>query len=98
MAREMTTWGAWRERGDWSADPVNWDQATGAPGIIQFANALQTWSMLQDGPTSVAAAARAFNVPAQRVIEAVNANFWMGLEQRGREHDLETLTIDHEGE
>jgi hypothetical protein len=80
----------------WAAEDDRWDQDTGAPGISLFGNAVQVWSTMQSEAVSVAAAARAFNVEPSRIIEAVNAHYWMFLS--GPEDDYARLMIEDEGE
>lgn len=80
----------------WAAEPDDWDQETGAPGIALFNSAVQVWSALQDRPTSVAEAALAFNVTPQRIVEAVERHYWMFLD--GPADDFTQLMIEHEGE
>lgn len=69
---------------------------SGAPSLEMMTTALQVWSFLQQRPTSVAEAARVFNIEARRIVEAVNDNYWMFL--RGPANDFAQLMIEHEGE
>lgn len=80
----------------WATDPSRWDEDTGAPGIALFGNAIQVWSCMQSGDTSVAQAAAAFNVSPERIEQAVNEHYWMYL---GRNSEADgTPIIEHEGE
>lgn len=81
---------------NWAAERDRWDQETGAPGISLFGNALQVWSFMQEGKTSVAEAAITFMVSPERIIEAVEEHAWMFLE--GDRADPAKLFIEHEGE
>lgn len=74
---------------DWASERTGWDEETGAPGIVLFGNAVQVWSWMQDRPTTVAEAARAFNVAEGRIMQAVHAHYWMFLDGD---------VIEHEGE
>lgn len=75
------------------------DHESGEAGftLTQFANALQTWSFMQQGrPTSVAEAASVFNTDAATVIEAVESHHWMFL--TGPRDAYDRLMIEHDGE
>lgn len=87
---ELFTWDVWPE------DDIGWDHNTRAPGIFTFGNAIQVWAIMQNRPTSIADAARAFNCPPERIEDAVESHDWMFLE--GPEDDYEKLMIQHEGE
>lgn len=81
----------------WGAEDDTWNLETGHhPGIHLVANAIQAWACFQEGPTSVADAARVFNIEPIRVIEAIEAHYWMFLE--GPRDDYTHLMIEHEGE
>lgn len=76
---------------------TGWDHETGAPSPDHLANAIQVWSVLQGRKTSVAEAARAFNVAPRHVIEVIDREYgWMSL--IGPRDDLKNLIIEHEGE
>lgn len=80
-------------------DPTRFDiedDGDGKPGIVQFGNALQVWSVMQERPTSVAEAAVAFNCEPLMIIEAVNDHNWMLL--TGPDDDFTKLMIEHDGE
>lgn len=80
-------------------DDDAWDHDTGKPGIQLFGNAVQVWSILNANagrPSTVAAAAEAFAIAPQMVLEAVAAHYWMYLE--GPDDDFTKMTIEHEGE
>jgi hypothetical protein len=79
---------------EWASERTGWDEETGAPGIALFNNAVQVWSVMQGRPTTTAEAARVFNVPEKRIIEAVDEHYWMFIER----HDDGSMTIEHEGE
>lgn len=80
----------------WADEQTEWDTDTGAPGIELFGDAVQVWSVSQLRPTSVADAARAFNIAPERIVEAVEEHYWMLLD--GPADDYERLMIEHEGE
>jgi hypothetical protein len=90
MAGELYEFDGWAEEID------GWDTDTGSPGIATFANALQTWSFMQNRPTTVAEAAMTFNVRPERIREAVEWSNWMFLQ--GQEADPLNQTIGHDGE
>lgn len=70
-----------------------WDQKTGRPGIEDFADAVQMWSILQNRTdTTIEEAAAVFNVPIEMVRQAVEDHPWMFLE--GKDGNV----IGHEGE
>jgi hypothetical protein len=70
-----------------------WDQETGRPGIEDFADAIQTWSILQNRTdTTIEEAAAVFNVPIEMVRQAVEHHPWMVLE--GKDGNV----IGHEGD
>lgn len=80
-----------------SDDHAGWDQETGEPTIMHFANAVQVWAICQDKPQSVADAAKAFNVEPALVIQAIeDGNAWMFL--TGPRDDYGKLIIEHDGE
>ncbi len=82
---------------DWSADKIETDQETGAPGIASFANAVQMWSTNQLlRPTTVREAAAVFNVAPERIIQAVEYHYWMFLS--GDPENPLDQTIEHDGE
>lgn len=81
---------------EFASDEDGWNHATGAPSLRNFGTAIQVWSVMQNAPTSVADAARVFNCPHLRVIEAVEEHPWMFLE--GARDDFAFLMIEHEGE
>lgn len=80
----------------WSEQIDEWDQETGAPGIIQLGSAIQLWGLFQNRPASVADAAAAFNCDPARVIEAVEEHWWTYLD--GPRDDYSRLMIEHDGE
>lgn len=84
------------EWSEWAADSDGWDPDPGAPGLYHFSGAVQTWSVMQNRPTSVADAAAAFNVAPTRIIEAAENNHWMLLV--GPRDDFTRLMIEHDGE
>lgn len=73
----------------------------GRPGISQFANAVQMWSIMQpaagSGGVTVGEAAKVFNCDIEMIIQAVKYHYWMFLagDERG---DRAALVIEHEGE
>lgn len=80
-------------------DDAAWDHDTEKPGIQLFGNAVQVWSILNaeaGRSLTVAAAAEAFAVAPQMVLEAVAAHYWMYLE--GADDDFAKMRIEHEGE
>ena len=82
---------------EWGAARDAWDLDTGAPGIGLFGNAVQVWAVMQNRrQVSVAEAARAFNVPPERIVEAVEEHSWMFLS--GSDFDPAARFIEHEGE
>jgi hypothetical protein len=81
---------------EWGADPFEFDQEKGVPGINLFANALQVWGWCQNHTASVAEASSAFNVAPQRIIEAVEFHNWLFL--TGPREDYSKLIIEHDGE
>ena len=89
----------WKTSGKWSDDD-DWDYETGAPKISHFSNAVQVWSILQERPTTIADAALAFNVPTERIYEAVEEHYWMFVGGDGEDASKNpvTDTIEHEGE
>lgn len=72
--------------------------ADGEAGISmsELADAMQVWSLLQPGRTSVAQAAQAFNVTDKVILAAVDAHYWMFLSGPGE--DPSKQLIEHEGE
>lgn len=98
--------GPWWD-GRFSSDEDGWDVdgESGGLGAAQFARAIQVWSVLQRGRTTVAAAAATFNSPASAVVEAIRLHPWMFLETEegvilpaGVPDDLSKTFIGHEGE
>lgn len=81
---------------EFASDEDGWNHETGAPSRFIFGSAIQCWTIMQNAPTSVADAARAFNCPPSRVIEAVEEHPWMVL--LGPRDDFARLMILHEGE
>ena len=73
-------------------DPIvdKWDTDTGQPTVVHFSNAVQVWAWAQGRTVTVAEAAKAFNVAAELIREAVEWHCWMFL---GADD-----TIQHEGE
>ncbi len=88
----------WKETGAWADDDnLTWDQETGAPTKLHFGNAIQVWALMQDRPiVTVAEAAEAFNVPAARIIEAIDDHSWMMV--CGPDADYMKMTIEHDGD
>jgi len=81
----------------WGGEDDSWNLETGGhPGIALVGNAIQVWAAFQDNSPSVAQAAASFNLEAIRVIEAVEAHYWMFLE--GPRDDYTRLMIQQEGE
>lgn len=91
----MTKEDDWKETGKWGSEGEFWDQDTGAPSVSHFGNALQVWSVCQGKPTSVADAAKAFNVPTARIYEAAKDHGWMFVTNGD---DPTRDIIEHEGE
>jgi hypothetical protein len=84
---------------DWSDDEQRWNPETGEPGIAQFRNAIQLWSIFQNRPTSVAQAAEAFNCEPKRIVEAIDhGSEWSFIYLDGPRDDHAALMIEHEGE
>lgn len=97
----VPSWPEYSQTADFGPDPESWNidaggDYAGLPGIGIFSDALQVWSVVQEGPVSVASAARAFNCTAARIIFAVRRHSWMYL--AGPDDDYEKLLIEHEGE
>lgn len=91
--REKFTWD------EWSDDDERWNPDTGEPGIAQFRNAIQLWSIFQNRPTSVAQAAEAFNCEPMRIVEAIDDGAaWSFIYLDGPRDDFAALMIEHEGE
>ena len=76
-----------------------WDQETGKPGIALFGSAVQVWAFLNEeagkSPT-VAMAAKAFSVPPQMIMDAIEEHYWMFV--TGPDDDFTKMRIEHEGE
>lgn len=64
--------------------------------LPELAGAVQVWSLLQPGPTTVREAASTFNVTIGTVRAAVGGHHWMFL--AGPSDDPAKQTIEHEGE
>ncbi|WP_276200352.1 hypothetical protein [Chelatococcus sp. XZ-Ab1] len=61
-----------------------------------FANAVQIWSFMQDGKTTVRQAADVFNTTDDVIREAVERHYWMFLSDS--DDDPDRQFIEHEGE
>lgn len=72
----------------------------GEPGIhrADFANAVSTWSWMQQRPTSVAEAAMTFNTTPEIIRQAVEDHYWMAAGWPDTEADPAKQIIEHEGE
>lgn len=81
-------WESWADDG--------WDHETGAPDIDLMGNAIQVYTMMREGGSSVAEVSDAFNLEARLVIEAVQHHSWMFLSRPS--DDYSKLMIEHEGE
>lgn len=64
--------------------------------LSELAGAVQVWSLLQPGPTTVGEAASIFNVMIGTVRAAVDGHHWMFLS--GPSDDPSKQIIEHEGE
>lgn len=67
--------------------------------LLRFANRVQSWSFgdgSSDRQTTFGDAAAHFNVPVQRIADAVEAHYWMFTTDEDR--PLAERRIDHEGE
>lgn len=80
----------------WSDNDHEWDPENFRIGIIQFADAIQVYSLSQPQQTSLAEVCRIFRCDRQKVIEAVDAHPWMLW---SGPDDLDTMRmIEHDGE
>jgi hypothetical protein len=59
--------------------PDRWNHETRAPGIKQFANALQLWAYAQGRFVTVSEASDVFNVDRSLIRQAVEHHAWMEL-------------------
>lgn len=80
----------------WANDAMGWDVDTGAPAIGLLGSALRVWVLLQDRPTSVAEAARVFNLEPTRIVEAVELQPHLCL--AGPRDDVARLIIEPRGD
>jgi hypothetical protein len=80
----------------WAENERGWGTDTGNPGIMLVANAVQAWSLFQEGGVTVAQAARVFNLDAKDIRAAVEAHPWMFL--HGGNEDDDSTYIEHDGE
>lgn len=78
-------------------DDYHWDPESGRPGIMQFASAVQIWSIWQPrSHVTVAEAAAAFNCTGRMVRAAIEEHPWMFA--NGPDDDFTKQIIEHEGE
>ena len=74
----------------------DWEGEHGLPGIALLGNAIQVWSILQAGKTTIRQCAAAFNLDDAQVRAAVEEHYWMYIS--GPDDDPEKQLIEHEGE
>jgi len=76
---------------DWNHD------ADGYPGIGLIANAISTWSALQERTTvTVGEAALTFFIKPELVVQAIEFHYWMCWDKQ--DGPIETWVIGHDGE